>query len=67
MVTRELTEEGEFVFFFLYVCMSGVFDGAKVVLNSLAHQPIDKLGEVPCEASVQKCVTGDVSHIIFWR
>ena len=35
--------------------------------NSLAHQPFEKLGEVPCETSVKKCITGDVSHIIFGR
>ena len=28
-----LTEEGVFVVFCLYVCMYGVFDGVKVVLN----------------------------------
>ena len=37
------------------------------VINSLAHQPFEKLGEVPCETSIKKCVTVDVSHIIFWR
>ena len=34
---------------------------------TLAHQPFEKLGEVPYETSVEKCVTVDVSHIIFWR
>ena len=37
------------------------------VFNSLMHQPFEKLEEVPCEESVKKCVTGDVSHVIFWR
>ena len=36
-------------------------------VNSLAHQPFEKLGQIPCETSIEKCVTGVVSHIIFWR
>ena len=36
-------------------------------INSLEHQPFEKLGEVPCETSVKKCVTVDASHIIFRR
>ena len=30
---KGLTEEGEFVVFCLYVCMSGVFNGMKVMLS----------------------------------
>ena len=40
---------------------------AFTLIKSLAHQPFEKLGEVPYETSVKKCVTVDVSHIIFWR
>ena len=36
-------------------------------MNSLVPQPFEKLGEEPREASVKKCVTVDVSHIIFWK
>ena len=36
------------------------------LVNSLEHQPFEKLGEAPCQMSVKKCVTEDVSHIIFW-
>ena len=39
----------------------------EMLFNSLAHQPFEKLGQAPCEMSVKNCVTGDVSHIIFWR
>ena len=33
-------------------------------INSLVHQPLAKLREVPCEMFVK--VTEDLSHIIFW-
>ena len=46
---------------------SSVTLGRHQIINSLVHQPFEKLGEVPCETSVKKCVTGDVSHIIFWQ
>ena len=32
---------------------------------TLVHQLFEKLWEVPCEMSVEKCATVDVSHIIF--
>ena len=46
-------------FFFLFLV------NKNLVVNSLTHQPFEKLGEVHCETSVKKCVTGDVSHITF--
>ena len=36
-------------------------------INSLIHQSLEKLGEVPSEMSVKKCVTVHISHIIFWQ
>ena len=33
-------------------------------INSLAHQPFEKLGQIPCETSVKKCVTGRKPHHI---
>ena len=42
------------------------FVSFKNSVTSLAHQPFEKLGEVPYETSVKKCVTVDVSLIIFW-
>ena len=64
-----------------YVCATGLrgllaifsfivfllLDNGKHFFNSLVHQPFEKFGEVPCETSVKKCVTVDVSHIIFWH
>ena len=45
-----------------------IFDDSEIPpLNSLVPQPFEKLGEVPYETSINKCVTVDVSHIIFWR
>ena len=50
-------------------------DVGGVVLATLEVEPgevgdvvfFEKLGEVPYETSVKKCVTEDVSHMIFWR
>ena len=35
------------------------------VVNSLAHQLLEKFGGVPGETSFKKCVTVDVIHIVF--
>ena len=45
VVTRGLTEEGEFVVFCLHVCMSGVFDGVKVVLNYVQYSGNCNIGK----------------------
>ena len=37
----------------------------KDFINSLVHQPLEKLGEVPKEMSVKNCATVDISHIAF--
>ena len=40
---------------------------AKGRLTPSCTSLFEKLGEVPYETSVKKCVTVDVSHIIFWQ